>query len=347
MQIFKDFSFILFEMSTPKLQTLRLVQFNVENLFIYLDLMKKQDLSKITESEWQNLSSSSTPNKPLKKIHDLVKILREIDADIIMLNEVGGLESIENFNKHFMGPGYKTLLKEGNSSRGIDVGYLIKESLELKPVLISHKDRPIQFLYPHEKQTPAGGKSHYFSRDVAELRLFRANDTSPSLTILLTHLKSKLDPEKIDSEGKLRRAAELKTLVEIYNEIKEELGPSTPILVCGDFNGIASRTNTEPEFLPLHDQTDLMDVLEVSQKPTGERFTQVQISHSGKQNLVQIDYIFCSPNLAPKIIGEQTYVYRYKGLTDLPAPTPKNLEERSNYASDHYPVVLTLALDHN
>lgn len=324
---------------------LRLVQFNVENLFIFLDLHKKQDLKKVTEAEWQSLSSSTTPNKSLRKIHELVKILRDIRADIVMLNEVGGEESLEHFNKHFLDSEYKVYLKEGNSSRGIDVGYLIRADLDLKAVLISHKDRPINFLYPHETQTPAGGKSHYFSRDVAELRLFRPKDNSPLLTILLTHLKSKLDSDKIDSGGKLRRAAELKSLLEIYKEVQDELGPQNPALVCGDFNGIAAKVATEPEFLPIYETTDLKDVLEIAEKPQNERYTQVQITNQGKQLLLQIDYIFASTALQNKIVNEETYVYRFKGPADMPAPIPRNLEERSMHASDHYPVVLTLQLE--
>ncbi len=325
-------------------QTLRLVQFNVENLFIYLDLLKKQDPQKITEVEWQSLTSATTPNKSLRKINALVQVLKDIQPDIIMLNEVGGEESLENFNKHFLSSGYVPYLKEGNSNRGIDVGYLVRAGLEYKMVLLTHKDRPIHFLYPHETQTPAGGKSHYFSRDVAELRLFKPSQNSPELTILLTHLKSKLDSDKIDPEGKRRREAELKTLVEIYNEVKEELGANTPVLVCGDFNGVASKLGTEPEFAHLHEKADLVDVLELANRPPEERYTQVQITPQGKQHLLQIDYILASPSLCDKVIAEGTYVYRYKGPTGLPASVPRNLEERSLYASDHYPVVLTLKL---
>lgn len=330
-------------MQSTNSKTLRLVQFNVENLFIFLDLHKKQDFKKITELEWQSLSSSTTPNKPLRKVQALADILLEINADIIMLNEVGGVESLENFNKHFLGNRYLIYLKEGNSTRGIDIGYLVRADLNYKAVLISHKNRPINFLYPHEKRTPAGGQSHYFSRDVAELRLFKPKENSPYLTLLLTHLKSKLDNQKIDSEGQQRRAAEARTLVEIYNEVKAELGAQTPLLVCGDFNGIASRNNTEPEFKLLYEKTDLVDALELAEKPLTERFTQVQITNQGKRLLLQFDYIFVSSALHHRVIKDETYVYRYKGPTGTAAaPIPRSLEERAMHPSDHYPVIISL-----
>ncbi|MCB0351681.1 MAG: hypothetical protein KDD38_10890 [Bdellovibrionales bacterium] len=307
-----------------------------------MDLYKDQDLNTMSESEWRKVGTSTTPNKSLRKTLALAEIVKDLDPDILMLNEVGGIEAIENFNKYFLNSQYKVYLKEGNSRRGIDVGYLVRSDLKVKVVHITHKDRPIDFLYPHENQTPAGGKSHYFSRDVSELRLFKPGDTSPRLTLLLTHLKSKLDSDKVDFEGKLRRAAELKCLVNIYNEVKAELGAHAPIIAAGDFNGIASPHGTEPEFKILYDESDLVDSFELAKKPQNERYTQVQITHSGKQELLQIDYMFLSPALHDKIVPTETYVYRYKDPSGKNAPIPKNMEERALYSSDHYPVVLTL-----
>jgi endonuclease/exonuclease/phosphatase family metal-dependent hydrolase len=325
-------------------KTLRLVQYNVENLFLVMDLYKGQDLKTLTESEWRKIGKTHIPNKSLRKTWTLAEIVKDLDPDILMLNEVGGVEAIENLNKYFLNSKYQVHLKEGNSRRGIDVGYLVRADLEFKAVHITHKDRPIDFLYPHESQTPAGGKSHYFSRDVSELRLFKPGDTSPRLTLLLTHLKSKLDNDKIDFEGKLRRAAELKCLVNIYKEVKAELGADAPIIAAGDFNGIASPHGTEPEFKSIYEESDLVDAFELTSKPKDERYTQVQITHSGKQELLQIDYMFLSPALHNKIISDETYAYRYKDPSGKNAPIPKNMEERSLYTSDHYPVVLTLKL---
>jgi endonuclease/exonuclease/phosphatase family metal-dependent hydrolase len=325
-------------------ERLRLVQFNVENLFLFLDLYKGQDLKKITEAEWRALSSSSTQNKALRKTWALADIVKSLDPDILMLNEVGGQESLDNFNKHFLDSQYDVYLKEGNSLRGIDVGYLIHKRVALKAVLLSHKNRPLNFLYPHETQTPAGGKSHYFSRDVAELRLFKPGVTSPSLVILLTHLKSKLDTDKIDGGGRLRRAAELKALIALYQEIKKELGPEMPIVIAGDLNGIASRTNTETEFLPLHAETDLIDSLELIKTPLENRFTQVQFMPGGRSARVQIDYIFVSPALADRVIPTETFVHYFKDPSGHVVTVPNNLDERLLLASDHYPVVLTLNL---
>jgi len=324
---------------------LRLAQFNVENLFLFMDFYTGQDLNTSSEESWRRLSSSTTPNKSLRKCRLLSETIHKIDPDILCLNEVGGIESLENFNKHFLGSKYMALLKEGNSHRGIDIGYLIKKDFPLKPLLISHKNRPLHFLYPNETEAPGGGKTHYFSRDIAELRFFKKGSNSPSLVILLAHLKSKLDPSGIDPEGRLRRQAELKALVQIYNDLRSELGAKVPVIVTGDFNGVARATNHEPEFTDLHQLTDLTDAFQILDLPDEQRISQVQISPSGKVNTMQIDYIFVSPELHPLMVKQRSGTFFYHTELGQPAPLPRSLEERDLLPSDHYPLVLNLLND--
>lgn len=321
---------------------LKIVQFNVENLFIYMDLYEGQDLSSMDQKNWKQVSGSSTPNKPIHKIRALANSIEDMSPDIVGLNEVGGEESLRNFNKYFLNEAYEVHIKEGNSLRGIDVGYLVKKNLGLKPLLLSHKNRPIDFLYPHEEATASGGKSHYFSRDVLELRLFEPGKNSPGLVLLLTHLKSKLDSDGVDFEGRLRRHAELKTLVKIYNEVRKELGSEAGLLVLGDLNGVARKGVHEAEFNELHSDTDLIDSFTLLNMEESQKLSQVQIDRDGKQNVMQIDYIFVSPNLADHVKEDEGGPYFYKTELGNEAPLPKNLEERDRLPSDHYPVRITL-----
>ena len=103
-------------------QKLRLAQFNVENLFVYMDRYKGQDLRTINNQDWQAMSSSTTPNKPIDKAWAIARTIKDLDADVVMLNEVGGEESIKNFCNYFLDNAYVPYLIEGNSHRGIDVG---------------------------------------------------------------------------------------------------------------------------------------------------------------------------------------------------------------------------------
>lgn len=320
------------------------MQLNAENLFLFMDRYKGQDLERMIEEEWQKCSTAPTPNKSLRKTWGLAETIREITPDIVMLNEVGGEESLKNFNHYFLAGQYRPMTIEGNSDRGIDLAYLVKEDPEIQYLMISHKNRPIDFLYEHEKDQ-LGKTSHYFSRDVLELRIFRKGEGTPRLICLLVHLKSKLDQEGWDPQGRGRREAELKTLVRIYNEIQREMEGKVPVIIGGDFNGIAHRQACETEFSSIYTDSDLKELFDVLPGELSEedRATQLQFFRDGTIRLLQLDYFFLSPHLHPMVQGEFSQVYRYKGDMGLPLPLPTNLEQRGALPSDHYPLVATFA----
>lgn len=299
----------------------------------------------LKDAQWKRLSSSVYPNKSLKKALDIGKALHEIDADIIMLCEVGGLESLTNLNKLFLSSEYSCYLIEGNSDRNIDVGFLIKKKLDFNVEVKSNKNRPINYLYPHERESIEKGyanatnSSHYFSRDVIELRL--SQDGEPAfLQIFLTHLKSRLDPERIDPNGFERRQAELKTLLDIYAESRTLR--KIPTLVAGDFNGNAGRIETDEEFKEIYSRTDLLDVLEVCHLPQEERATFYQVRNGGRADGRQIDFAFLSEELHSLVKPQSAYVYQYKNHRGEIIPPPRSLDAKSQLPSDHYPLVFEI-----
>jgi exonuclease III len=334
-------------MTWTKTTNLKFCLLNAENLFLMFETLPSKDQVRgLNESQWQRLSVSVYENKSLKKCLEIAQTLKEINADIIMLCEVGGFESLKNFNHLFMDDAYSPCLIEGNSERNIDVGFLIRKNSDFYFDLQSNKNRPINYLYPHERQSllngypVKGGKvtgSHKFSRDVAELRLFTTDREKPFLTILLAHLKSRLDPDRIDPNGFERRQAELRTLIEIYQEL-EAVHPELPIMVAGDFNGQAGAQNTDEEFKDLYALTKLSDVLEVAQLPLDQRATFYQVRNGGKADGRQIDFAFLSPALQALLKPGSTKVYRYKDEMGMERDVPRNMEAKLHLPSDHYPI---------
>jgi endonuclease/exonuclease/phosphatase family metal-dependent hydrolase len=330
---------------------LRFVEFNVENLFVFLDHYQGQNLSTVTEKEWQRFSASTTPNKPLDQVRRIAKAVRELDPDVLMLCEVGGRESLSNFSQHFLGGAYEPHLIEGNSDRGIDIGYLVRRGLPFTYDLLSHRHRSIDFLYPHEQMSKETGydhlrsarkTSHKFSRDVLELRAFESPDESPAFILLLVHLKSQLDRTRIDPGGRDRRRAELVKLVGIYNEIHQELKGQTPIFLGGDFNGIAGKQNMDEEFEAVYRTTGLHDCLELAGVAHDDRFTHQQIYNNRVRSDKQLDYLFVPPEVAARVSKTETWVYRYRDEHGMTIMIPRNLNEKRLLPSDHFPVVLTL-----
>lgn len=317
----------------------RCMQFNLENFFIFIDKELPNHWPDISEDLWQTLTHSTVKLKSLKKIKKISCLINEQNPDIMILNEVGGKESLENFNRLFLNENYKVELIEGNSDRGIDIGYLIKKDLNLNFLLISHKERPLNFIYPHEDVNIK--KTHYFSRDVAELRIFnKLQDQSPCMVILAVHLKSKLDRDGIDPEGRSRRQAELKTLLEIYKEVKRETRDQVPILIGGDFNGIAHSKKCEIEFTPIYSETDLNDVMELMDVPEENRYTQIIFNSLNQAHRVQIDYFFIDKKY--KKLIHSAYTHRFKDEGGIEIMPPIKLEQRLSLPSDHYPIVCDL-----
>lgn len=335
-------------MSGVRPNTFKVVQLNTENLFLFLDDQTTRDWKNLSEKEWQKLSNASVNNKSLVKTLWLAESLLHIDADLICLNEVGGSESLNNFAKIFLRDRYIPHLIEGNSDRGIDVGYLVRRGLPIRAEIHTHKDRPLNFIYPHEelsnqyhsKAPEKQVKTHYFSRDCAELRLYAEDSEQPSLIVLLVHLKSKLDPDGIDPQGTSRRRAELKTLLEVYRETRARTTPPTPVIVTGDFNGCARRDHLSEEFSELLN-TDLTCALETLGISGNDSCTQLQFNRGGAIGYLQIDFILVSPELKDQLVPEGTYVYRYLSDLKVPLPLPLTLDQRLHLPSDHYPVVAT------
>jgi exonuclease III len=317
---------------------------NAENLFLLFDRPPSTEMTKADETEWQRLSTSIFPNKPLKKVRELAKVILEMNSDIVMLCEIGGPESLVNFNHLFLNQAYSPIALEGNSDRNIDVGFLIKKNSPFYFDLASNKHRLINYLYKHERDPAPGAvkiTSHRFSRDAAELRLFKKDRDNPFLVVILTHLKSPLDPERIDPMGFERRQAEAKTLVEIYKEIEGQ-HPNTPIIVAGDFNGNASPSGTDREFQFIYQTTAMQDILELSQRPVPERATYYQVRMGGKVEGKQIDYCFLSPAAAKHLKPGTAQVYRYKDEFGFAIDIPNTLDAKLNLPSDHYPLVFEL-----
>lgn len=333
-------------LNSTKLQ-LKLGLHNVENLFLLFDPNDvPPNYLKLSEALWQKLSNSVYETKELNKCIQLAQIITENSPDIMMLCEVGGAESLNNFNKLFLDDQYQVALLEGNSDRNIDVGYLIKKESPFFYDITSNRHRPLNFLYPHEvtsKKTgyPLKKDSQYFSRDCVELRLFTKTKDQPFLILLLTHLKSRLDPDRIDPGGTEKRSAELNTCLAIYKELRSQFA-DVPIIFSGDMNGYAGKPHTDPEFLPIYTETDLQDILEIANVDIKERSTFYQVRNGGKTDGKQIDYCFLSNHLADKLIISTAQVYRYKDSLGLPLNEPKSLDEKLRLASDHYPIFFNL-----
>ncbi len=306
---------------------LKVMVLNAQDLFLFMDKWDGTEVNELTEIKWNLMSSSLINNKSKEKCMMLARTILDSEADIIMVTEVGGPESLANFSKHLLNDAFSAHSLPSNSDRGIDLGYLVRRSLPIIPVLQSHVHYPLP--EPARK----------FSRDVLRMDLMDGEETK--LIFLLVHIKSKLDMKKTDFEGRTRRVLEVKGLLEIYKTL-ESL--DVPILIGGDFNGHAGEKDTEEEFKAIYETTDLKDIAYLTKVPEEERFSYIYFNRGGNRFVQQIDYLFISEKFAHLLEPSGCLFPRYKTAGGLALPIPKRMEQKNILPSDHYPFLATLNL---
>jgi hypothetical protein len=306
---------------------MKVMVLNAQDLFLFMEKHDQTTLEDLTEQKWQLMSSSLFMNKSKDKTVSLARMIKDSGADVVMMTEVGGHESLANFARFVLNDEYISLSLPSNSERGIDLGYLIKRSLGYELALHTH----VEFELPYPARR--------FSRDVLRLDLIR--NEKIEMIFLLVHIKSKLDMKKADFEGRTRRVLEIKGLVEIYEKL---LVHQVPILVGGDFNGHAGEKDTEEEFKTIYEKTDLKDIAFLANIPEEERFSYVYFTRGGNRFVQQIDYLFISEKFAHMLVPGESYFPRYKNAEGLPLPIPKRMEQKNSMPSDHYPFLATLKL---
>lgn len=313
------------------MRNFKIMVLNAQDLFLFMDKHDHQEgpVLDLPEVKWQLMSPSLWMNKPKEKCQLLAKTILADSPDILMMTEVGGVESLRNFARHLLNDEYEAYSLPSNSDRGIDLGYLVKKTLPFEVRLKTHTRHPLPM--------PA----FYFSRDV--LRMDLLQEGKPYALFLLVHIKSKLDLGKNDFEGRSRRVHEVNGLVDIYLALEKEF-PHVPIFIGGDMNGIAGEVETEEEFKSIYERTDLKDVASMAGIPEEERFSYVYFTRGGNRFQQQIDYLFLSEKFADTIMREECYFPRYRNLEGFPLPIPKSYEKKSSLPSDHYPFLGTFKL---
>ncbi len=238
-----------------------IASFNAENFYLLVDADYSFDeLEALPEAEYLAMNASIfNPNKHRGKIAAIARTIVERDFDLVCLCEVGGLETLEAFNRIYLGGRYDCLLDELNSRRGIFVGALLKKGR-----------------FPGARASAMSGE---FSRNLLRLDL---GPEGGDLEVFALHLKSQYGQDR----GIERRMLEVERLASMVR--------TTNCVVLGDFNGILIRGEHQFEYGPFLD-LPFRDVLEAVGIPPDARRTHY---HFGpRPNFVQLDYIFCTRDI--------------------------------------------------
>ena len=243
-------------------QPLKIASFNAENFSLLLDRSYTRDeLEELDEGAYRAMNTSIfNPNKERPKIAEIGRLILEGDYDLVGLCEIGGKESLEAFNRMYLGYRYDVYLHEENSKRGIFVGALVKRG---------------RFSWVRGANMPGS-----FARNLLKLSL---GLDQGGLEVFVVHLKSQFGQDR----GIEHRMKEVALLCSLVGHQK--------CIVMGDFNGILIRGEAQFEYGPFL-ALPFRDVLETVGVPADLRRTHY---HFGPEpHFTQLDYIFCTHDIA-------------------------------------------------
>ncbi|MCA9266545.1 MAG: endonuclease/exonuclease/phosphatase family protein, partial [Planctomycetales bacterium] len=183
-----------------------IASYNVENLFDGHDDPYRHD--------------ESTPAKPRQDIERFAAVLREVNADVLALQEVETRGYLQRFLDVVVPDlGYQHVVHfEGNDTRGIDVCLVSRV-----PVGKVTSLRHLQFPGPD-------GKDYSFQRDLLQVELVPSGGTPWEMWIV--HLKSNSGGR--DAAEPIRQAEARCLREQLDRRLQQD--PNAAVIVCGDFN---------------------------------------------------------------------------------------------------------------
>ncbi len=222
-------------------------------------------------------ADETTPAKPRDQMENAARTIRELNADILALQEVESRGYLKRFRDVFLRDmGYEHVVHyEGNDLRGIDVCLLSR--IPVGPVQ-SH--RHVEFSGPD-------GRERKMQRDLLSITLHPPGK-SP-LEVWPLHLKSNSGGREFAEPIRLAEAQYLR------QQLDQRLSadPDAQILLMGDFNDtwesptLKTIVGSGPSALAL---------------PLSEAASKSLITYNEEPHRSMIDFILCSPAMAKQFV---------------------------------------------
>ncbi|MDR6781145.1 endonuclease/exonuclease/phosphatase family metal-dependent hydrolase [Paenibacillus peoriae] len=267
---------------------------------------------------WLELTTEAVNERATQ---NTARVIRNVDAQIMVVVEAEHRPSLVRFNEQTLGPIADwrfdhVLLIDGNDARGIDVG------------LFTRAPYAIDFMRSHVDEMVNGKR--VFSRDCAEFHITLPDGRN--LAILANHFKSKGNGRPADNDALRNKQA--KRVREIYEGLRAsnvEL-----IAVMGDLNDSPDRDTLSPL---LREGSDLKDASEIE----GFDFAGRPGTWGDGEAKDKIDYILMSPALFQLARGGG--IYRagvWGGRNGTLFPHLPEIENAAQAASDHAAIYVDL-----
>lgn len=229
-----------------------------------------------------------------RKFEQLAAVLRDVDADVVALQEVENLALLQAlFDGRLADMGYHELrLIEADHIRGIDVAVASR--------------LPLEFVITHQNDRwRDGDRSFYFNPDCLEVRLVVGRQR---VVIFINHLISKRGGAEAD-EVRYAVASRLRFLV----DSTQRLLPGAWVALVGDFNDTPdSPTLANARGGPPDALVDLTTLV-----PFDERYT---YTYGGDRQM--LDYILVTPDMARQALRSSTRIVHTADSRDASDHSP-------------------------
>ena len=295
--------------------SIRIGSYNVLN---YFDDVDDPALS----GQWDDAALASRPDQLVA----LAKAIRELDADVLALEEVESHDALLRFRDQYLADmGYVHVASlDAGYYRGVEQSVLsripITKTFNWPGLSTSEVVRSGEGFQPvPEKPELAFQRSPL----MVDLR----TEEGYEFTLIVVHLKS----------GGLahayRREAEGLKLLEIVAE-RLDSDPECNVIVLGDFNA-----KSEYKSMELLIESGLADVMSHRiSDPKDERFSRWVTHESGRV----IDYILLNAGAARELVPESGFVLGTFYPGDSNHYNWRTDEKPKGHASDHYPIAIDL-----
>jgi endonuclease/exonuclease/phosphatase family metal-dependent hydrolase len=296
---------------------MRLATFNCENLFARYKFKSNFDPSGADGFTINDLAFDIY-DETEKQI--TAQAIREVNADVIALQEIESLPVLDRFNSKYLGGmRYRhNVLIDSHDPRGIDVALLSRY--------------PITNIRSYRQERNKNNTGLLFSRDCLECHL---DIDGKELVIFINHFKSMIGGR---NETKAKRVEQAKRVAKIISDRWESVSYQGNYVVLGDFNDYPESNTSLDSLLTHHGLVNIVDRL-----AEDERWTHFYAS--GNQ-YHQLDYLLLSPSLAnsnpsaPEVM-RKGLPYRAERYTGDRFP---NVGEDNPKASDHAPLFMDIEL---
>lgn len=217
-----------------------------------------------------------TNAKPREEMVRVAKVIREINADVLALQEVESRGYLQKFvDAMLYDMGYKHIVHfEGNDGRGIDV------------CLISRV--PVGEVTSHRHHVFKGhdGEGQVFGRDLLRVELLPKG--GDSFEVWVVHLKSNSGGKELNEPIRLGECREVHRIM----KRRLEKDPDVSLILCGDFNDeFDTKTIQTIQGEPPLLKTTFDDVPEKS-----------RITYNRNPYRSMIDFMLCSPAMAERMV---------------------------------------------